>query len=99
MCFIGFGAVVFHANLGDGVVVMHRAVVHDADLPSGKQVPTGMVLEGPEDVSSLPDVPEETFHFVRRVTAANVMMAKGYQGSNADELESSVEEQPLKHPS
>ncbi len=99
MCFIGFGAVVFQATLGDGVVVMHRAVVHDADLPSGKLVRTGAVLEGPVDPSSLPDVPEETFHFVRRVVATNVGMAKGYQGSNADELERSVEEQALKHPS
>lgn len=98
MSFIGFGAVVFHANLGDGVVVMHRAVVHGADLPSGKLVPTGTVLEGAVDTSSLPDVPEETFHFVRRVVATNVSMAKGYKCSNADELERSVEEQALKHP-
>ena len=99
MCFIGFGAVVFHAELGDRVVVMHRAVVHGADLPAGKMVPTGAVLEGPIDASLLPDVPEETIHFVRRVVATNVSMAQGYQCSNADELERSVEEQALKHPS
>ncbi len=99
MCFIGFGAVVFQATLGDRVVVMHRAVVHNADLPSGKLVPTGTVLDGPIDPSSLPDVPEETFHFVRRVVATNVRMANDYQGSNTDELERSVEEQALKHPS
>ena len=80
MCFIGFGAVVFHANLGDGVVVMHRAVVHDADLPSGKLVPTGTVLEGLVDTSTLPDVPEETFHFVRRVVATNVMHGQRISG-------------------
>ena len=99
MCFIGFGAVVFHAELGDGVVVMHRAVVHGTHLPSGKMVPTGAVLEGPYDATRLPDVPEETIHFVRRVVATNVSMAQGYQCSNADELERSVEEQALKHPS
>jgi carbonic anhydrase/acetyltransferase-like protein (isoleucine patch superfamily) len=99
MCFIGFGAVVFHATLGDGVVVMHRAVVHGADLPPGKLVPTGAVLEGPIVPSSLPDVPEETLHFVRKVIATNMSMTKGYQGSSADELERSVEEQSLKHPS
>ena len=99
MCFIGFGAVVFHAELGDGVVVMHRAVVHGTDLPSGKMVPTGTVLEGALDATRLPDVPEETIHFVRRVVATNVSMAQGYQCSNSDELERSVEEQALKHPS
>jgi carbonic anhydrase/acetyltransferase-like protein (isoleucine patch superfamily) len=99
MCFIGFGAVVFHAKLGDGVVVMHRAVVHGVDLPPGKMAPTGAVLEGVIDASALPDVPEETFNFVKRVVATNVSMAKSYRCSNADELERSVEEQALKHTS
>jgi carbonic anhydrase/acetyltransferase-like protein (isoleucine patch superfamily) len=98
MCFIGFGAVVFHAKLGDGVVVMHRAVVHSTDLSSGKMAPTGAVLEGPIDASALPDVPKETIHFVMRVVATNVSMAKSYQCSDAV-LERSIEEQALKHTS
>ena len=36
--FVGFNSVVFKASLGDGVVVMHQALVEDVHVPAGMYV-------------------------------------------------------------
>ena len=43
-CFVGFGSVVFNATLGDGVVVMHRALIEGVTIPSARHVPSGAAV-------------------------------------------------------
>jgi carbonic anhydrase/acetyltransferase-like protein (isoleucine patch superfamily) len=73
-CFVGFASVVFKATLGDGVTVMHQALIEGVDLPPGLLVPsmTGVLCE--EDVSRLSQVTPETVAFVRKVRHANLRL-------------------------
>jgi carbonic anhydrase/acetyltransferase-like protein (isoleucine patch superfamily) len=86
-CFIGFGSVVFNAELGEDVVVMHRAVVSNHTVPSGKLVQTSTKVDGQCDVHSLADVPEDTKKFVMAVQLTNEALADRYLRAEAHETD------------
>lgn len=70
-CFIGFGSVVFKAELGDGVIVMHSALIEGVTIPSGRFVPSMMPVRCEADVGALAIVSEELAAFARRVSQTN----------------------------
>jgi carbonic anhydrase/acetyltransferase-like protein (isoleucine patch superfamily) len=86
-CFVGFGSVVFKSILGDGSMVMHRALVEDTLVPAGRMVPSGAVVKG-MDGRSLIEVGSEMENFSDTVRNINMQLAKTYNqqfGSVVDE--------------
>jgi len=75
-CFVGFNSVVFRAALGDGVVVMHQALVEWAVVPEGLLVPSMTAVRCEEDVRRLMRVTADVVTFVQRVSNANVFLAQ-----------------------
>lgn len=75
-CFVGFNSVVFRATLGDGVVVMHQALVESAVVPEGRLVPSMTAVRCDYEASHLKRVSIETIAFVEKVIDANVFFAE-----------------------
>jgi len=71
-CFVGFNSVVFRATLGEGVVVMHQALVEGVALPSGRLVPTGARVVCDEDARQLEPATSELAGFAASVVQANL---------------------------
>lgn len=84
-CFIGFGTVVFRCTLMDGAVVLHRALVSQALIPTSRMVATGTVIEGGLNGMDLPEVPEHLCRFVDSVRQANQELVRMY-GREREEL-------------
>ncbi|WP_084156165.1 5-(carboxyamino)imidazole ribonucleotide mutase [Desulforegula conservatrix] len=71
-CFIGFGSVVFKASVGDGTVVMHKALVENAVIPEKRSVPSGTIIKNDEDALMLEPVTEDLSAFAGRVRQNNL---------------------------
>ncbi len=76
-CFVGFGAVVFRANIGSGVLISARAVVEGADVPADVFIPPGAVIYG-EVGSGLESPNAAQREFMEKVVNANLKLARGY---------------------
>jgi len=75
-CFVGFGAVVFKATLGNGVIVMHRALVEDTAIPSGLCVPSMTVVNSQQHVCNLAPATPEMVSFSKEVVQTNKFLAE-----------------------
>ena len=75
-CFVGFGSVVFNATLGNGVMVMHRAVVEGVTIPAGLHVPTVTAIRCEEHVRSLEPTTPDLQAFARGVVQTNLRFAE-----------------------
>jgi len=75
-CFVGFGAVVFKATLGNGVMVMHRALVEGVAVPSGLCVPSMAVVNSQQHVRSLAPATPEMASFAKEVVQTNKSLAE-----------------------
>ncbi len=84
-CFIGFRSTVFNARIGSGSIVMMHALVQDVEIPPGKYVPSGAVINTQQQADRLPDVQEEDRYFALRIVDSNDALLKGYQCA-ADEV-------------
>jgi carbon dioxide concentrating mechanism protein CcmM len=78
-CFIGFRSTVFNARLGNGCIVMMHALVQDVEIPPGKYVPSGAVINSQQQADRLPDVQDEDRQFANYVAATNEALVTGYQ--------------------
>ncbi|MBU0741372.1 carbonate dehydratase [bacterium] len=78
-CFVGFRAVVFHANLGEGVMVSAGAVVQGVDLPAGVHVPPGAAVTTEEEVAVLRRVTPEERALLDAIAAENQELLTGYR--------------------
>lgn len=78
-CFIGFRSTVFNARIGSGSIVMMHALVQDVEIPPGKYVPSGAVINSQQQADRLPDVQDEDRQFANHVAAANEALLIGYQ--------------------
>ena len=74
-CFVAFNSVVFNAVLGDGVVVMHHAVVEGVTISSRLFVPSATAICSQQDVQRLEPAPLEVEAFARKVAQTNVSLA------------------------
>lgn len=81
-CFVGFGSVIFKAKLNDGVFVKFMAVVSGVDIPSGRMVPDGAVIDTSEKVESLASISEDLREFSQNVLEANLELVRGYRLKN-----------------
>jgi len=71
-CFIGFGSVVFKASVGDGTVVMHKALVENVVIPEKRSVPSGAIIKIDEEAFMLEAVTEDLSAFAGRVRQNNL---------------------------
>src|SRR5919199_2503163 len=78
-CFIGFRSTVFNARIGNGCIVMMHALVQDVEIPPGKYVPSGAVINSQQQADRLPDVQDEDRQFANYVAATNEALVTGYQ--------------------
>jgi carbon dioxide concentrating mechanism protein CcmM len=76
--FIGFGAMVMNCTVGRGAVVMHMAYVTDVDIPPGRMVPTGTVVDSPDQARALPKVSPDLREMAERVVQNNRRYARDY---------------------
>src|SRR5919199_91639 len=78
-CFIGFRSTVFNARIGNGCIVMMHALVQDVEIPPGKYVPSGAVINNQQQADRLPDVQDEDRQFALHVVVINEALRTGYQ--------------------
>jgi carbonic anhydrase/acetyltransferase-like protein (isoleucine patch superfamily) len=76
-CFIGFGAVIFNANVGSGVFIAARAVVQDVDVAAKAFVPTDARL-AKEQVRRLGETDARQRRFMEQVVETNIELAQMY---------------------
>ena len=75
-CFIGFNSVIFKASLGDGVIVLHQALIEDAAIPNGLVVPSMTAVRDKEDMMRFAPVSPELAKFALKVRQTNVFLAE-----------------------
>jgi carbon dioxide concentrating mechanism protein CcmM len=78
-CFVGFRAVVFKADLGEGAMVSAGAVVQGVHLPPGAYVPPGAAVTTEEDVAALRRVRPEERALLDAIAAENQALLAGYR--------------------
>src|SRR5919202_4985267 len=78
-CFIGFRSTVFNARVGNGCIVMMHALIQDVEIPPGKYVPSGAVINNQQQADRLPDVQDEDRQFAFHFVATNELLRTGYQ--------------------
>ncbi len=81
-CFIGFRSTVFNAQVGHGCIVMMHALIQDVEIPSGKYVPSGMVITTQQAADRLPDANESDRSFSHHVVKINQALRAGYRCAN-----------------
>ncbi|MCD6403539.1 MAG: carbonate dehydratase [Candidatus Aenigmarchaeota archaeon] len=77
--FIGFGSVVHKSKIGKNCVILHNATVIGVEIPDGKVVPTGAVIDSQQKVEELKDVDEALTEFKEEVVEVNLELCKGYK--------------------
>ncbi len=77
--FVGFGAVVFKSDLGEGVMVSAGAVVQDVTLPAGVFVPPGAAITTQEQVDGLRKVSDDERSLLDAIAAENQELLAGYR--------------------
>lgn len=78
--FVGFGAVVYKATLGDDAFVNAGAVVQGVDLAAGAVVPPAIAVLTEHDAAKLNKTTPANREFMEKVVKANLALAKGYLG-------------------
>lgn len=81
-CFIGFGSVIFKANIKDNVFVKSLVVIEGVRIPDKKLIPNGAIISSPKAVELLQSISKEEMVFAKRVIKANLWLAKGYRLEN-----------------
>ena len=79
-CFVGFGAVVFKANVSSGVFIAARAVVEEVDVPANTFVPSFTFISQ-DRVGRLRRTNPREREFMKEVVETNLKLAQGYLGS------------------
>ncbi len=76
--FIGFKAVVHDSVVGERCFIGIGAVVVGVEIPDGKFVPHGMIIDSPAKVKDLPPASEAHMHFNDDVVEVNRGLAAAY---------------------
>lgn len=74
--FIGFNSVVYDAELGEKVVVMHGALVEGVNVPAGLYVPSMTAVRCEEEVRRLERASESALAFADKVRRTNAQLAE-----------------------
>ncbi len=74
-CFVGFRTTVYNARLGKGCIVAAHALVQDVEIPPGRHVPAGAVINAQHQADQLPKIRPEDLALVAEVTSGMVQTA------------------------
>ncbi len=74
--FIGFNSVVFDAELGENVMIMHGALVEGVTVPAGLYVPSMATMSSEEDIQNLEKASDSALAFADKVRRTNVHLAR-----------------------
>lgn len=77
--FVGFRAMVVNSTIGRGCVVWHGAFVSDVEIPEGRLVPAGAIVDTLERARSLALVPAQIKEFAAQVIRTNRRYAQEYR--------------------
>lgn len=83
--FIGFKAVVHDSVIGKHCFIGIGAVVVGVEIPDGKRVPHGMIVDSADAVERLPDAEHSHHEFNEDVVEVNRGLALAYQAAEDDE--------------
>ena len=93
--FVGFKAVVHDSVVGSHCFVGIGAVVVGVEIPDGKLVPHGMIVDSAEKVAALPDSTEKHHEFNEDVVDVNRGLAGAYHvGERGEHPKRAVREAP-----
>lgn len=76
--FIGFKAIVHDSIVGEGCFISHGALVVGVEVPPGKLVPSGWIVDSPDKVKQLPPVGHVHAHFNEDVVQVNRGLVVAY---------------------
>ena len=79
-CFVGFGAVVFKANVSSGVFIGARAVVEEVDVSADTFVPPFTFISH-DQIGQLRKTNPHERGFMEQIVEANLKLVEGYLGS------------------
>lgn len=82
--FIGFKAVVHDSVVGERCFIGIGAVVVGVEIPDGKFVPHGMIIDSPAKVKDLPPASEAHMHFNDDVVEVNRGLAAAYHHTHTN---------------
>lgn len=78
MAFIGFNSIINDSKIGDGAYIGVRSKITGIDIPAGKSVPAGSVIDSQDDIKNLGPVTKAQVVFVNDVIEVNRALAVGY---------------------
>lgn len=78
-CFIGFGSVVFKAEVGDGVYIKHLAVVEGVTVMPEKIITSSCLISCEDDARELGYVDKKHKEFMEKIIKVNLDLVKGYK--------------------
>jgi len=76
--FIGFNSIVKNSKIGNGAYIGIASTVIGINIPAGKSVLPGSVIDSPDDIVNLKPVDETQIEFVEEVIEVNRALAIGY---------------------
>lgn len=79
-CFIGFGSVIFKAEVGDGVCVKHLAVIEGVTIMPGRIIESQCSIRCEDDARELRYADKKYKEFMEKVIKVNLELVKGYKG-------------------
>lgn len=78
MAFVGFNSIINDSKIGDGAYIGVRSKITGIDIPAGKSVPAGAVIDSQDDIQNLGPVTKAQVVFVNDVIEVNRALAVGY---------------------
>ncbi len=78
-CFIGFGSVIFKAEINQGVCIKHLVVVEGVTVLPEKVIESHSLIKGQDDVVKLRSAGKKDKEFMEKVIEANLDLVKGYK--------------------
>ena len=76
--FVGFNSIIKDSKIGDGAYIGIASKVIGIDIPAGKSVLPGSIIDSPDDIEKLRPVDEAQIEFVKEVIEVNRALAIGY---------------------
>ncbi|MFH1957842.1 MAG: DapH/DapD/GlmU-related protein [bacterium] len=78
-CFVGFGSVVFKAEIDEGTVIKHLTVVEGIKISSNKLVANGTVIDSEDMIKQLAPATEKLKTFSQKVVKTNLDLIMAYK--------------------
>lgn len=78
MAFVGFNSIINDSKIGDGAYIGVMCKITGIDIPAGKSVPAGSIIDSQDDIKNLGPVTKAQIVFVNDVIEVNRALAVGF---------------------